>query len=158
MSCSLTLSYPANIQIYIGDQSICQMRQLSREVLELIDYNLKKRDYYKEDNNLSNIYICKKTMKAPLLNFNRYNILKILCIKRYKLINHYIYIYMSLYLWDKESNINLNYSVSTTVIGLTIEYIFGFLFIESFFFFFSFFFCVRDCVWDKFLVCKGLSL
>ena len=30
---------------------------------------------------------------------------------------------MSLYLWDKESNINLNYSVSTTVIGLTIEYI-----------------------------------
>ena len=33
------------------------MRQLSREVLELIDYNLKKRDYYKEDNNLSNIYM-----------------------------------------------------------------------------------------------------
>ena len=60
---------------------------------------------------------------------------------------------MSLYLWDKESNINLNYSVSTTVIGLTIEYIFGFLFIKSFFFF-----CVRDCVLDKFLVCKGLSL
>ena len=43
---------------------------------------------------------------------------------------------MSLYLWAKESNINLNYSVSTTIIGLTIEYIFGFLFIKSFFFFF----------------------
>ena len=38
-------------------------------------------------------------MKAPLLNFNRYNILKILCIKRYKLINHFIYIYIYIYVF-----------------------------------------------------------